>query len=136
MSKIPSNDELNYTVDVILNDKTFNQNLVLSVGNLHEVWGNGLEEPLFAIENIKIPTSEIKLMGANRNTIKFKYKDVDFMKFKTSEELYDQMVKEDYLNITAIGKFKLNSFNGKVSGQVLMEDFKFEKCEQVNSFRF
>lgn len=48
------------------------------------------------------------------------------------EELYSF----EYVKLTIVGKFKINSFGSKVSPQIQVEDFMFEECEKVNSFRF
>ena len=134
--QIETSDELLYDVDMILNEKILTQNLVFSVAQLSEVWGNGIEEPMFALEDIKLATKDIQLIGANKNTLKFKFKDVDFIKFKVDETTMNELYSLDYIKLTIIGKFKMNSFGSKVSPQIQVEDFMFEECEKVNSFRF
>lgn len=134
--KIETSDELVYEVDMILNEKMLTQNLVFSVAQLSDVWGNGIEEPLFALEDVKLATKDIQLIGANKNTMKFKFKDIDFIKFKVDDESMKQLYSNEYVKLTVVGKFKINSFGSKVSPQIQVEDFMFEKCEKVNSFRF
>ena len=134
--QMETSDELLYDVDMILNEKMLTQNLVFSVAQLSEVWGNGIEEPMFALEDIKLATKDIQLIGVNKNTMKFKFKDIDFIKFKADEDMMKELYSFEYVKLTIIGKFKINSFGSKVSPQIQVEDFMFEKCEKVNSFRF
>ena len=91
---------------------------------------------MFALEDIKLATKDIQLIGSDKNTLKFKFKDVDFIKFKVDETTMNELYSLDYIKLTIIGKFKINSFGSKVSPQIQVEDFMFEECEKVNSFRF
>ena len=131
-----TSDELLYNVDMVINEKILTQNLVFSVAQLSEVWGNGIEEPLFALEGIKLSTKDIQLIGVNENTMKFKFKDIDFIKFKVDESNMKELYSKEYVKLKIVGKFKINSFGSKVSPQIQVEDFMFEECEKVNSFRF
>ena len=68
-------------VDLIFNDKTFTKTTVGSLGRLKNIWGTTVFEPKYVIENITIPCESISIIGKNKNTLKFSYKGVDFIKF-------------------------------------------------------
>ena len=49
-----------YEVDLIIDGENPNlQNIILELGNLSEIWGQGMEEPLIAIENLHLNSKNI-----------------------------------------------------------------------------
>jgi single-stranded-DNA-specific exonuclease len=134
ISKLELSEELIYSVDGIFNDKNFNKAIIESVASYSDIWGTTVKEPIFAIDGITINTNDIELMGKNKNTIKFKYKDIGLIKFKSSEEEYEQIIKNKGIKLTAIGKFGLNEYNGNSYPQVTIDDMKYESSEV--KFRF
>ena len=133
---IPSSDILTYLVDEIYNEKSLNKSIVSLVGSYDYIWGNKLDEPLFAIQDVVIPSKDIQLMGKNKNTIKFTFNDIEFIKFKASEDEYNEIVKNENNKFTIIGKFKTNEYGGVTKAQILIENYKFEKSEVVKKFVF
>lgn len=136
ISKIPSNDTLTYTVDGVFNEKSLNKSMVNLIGSLSYAWGNKLDEPLFVIENILISSKDVVLMGKAKTTLKFKYNDIEFIKFKINEEEYNNIIKNENNKFTIIGKFKTNNYNNSCIPQVLIENYKFEKSNEVKKFVF
>lgn len=126
ISQLPTT-ELIYKVDGIYNENTLNKAIVLSIGNHKSVWGKGVEEPLFAVEDIIIPYSRISLNGTKSKNIKFSFNDVEFIKFNSTEDEYLEMVKEGKgIKLTVIGKFDINNYNGVNIPQVKIQDYSFE----------
>jgi single-stranded-DNA-specific exonuclease len=136
ISTIPSEDTLTYLVDGVFDSNTISENMIKMIGNFDTVWGNKLDEPIFAIENLIIPSSDIVLMGANKTTIKIKYNNISFIKFKSTEDEYNEIVKNDNNKFTIIGRFKINEYNGSTYSQVLIENYRFEKTNDIKPFRF
>lgn len=136
VSTIPSSDLLVYQVDEIYNEKTLNKSIVSLIGSYDDIWGNKLDEPRFAIEGIKIASKDISLIGKNKTTIKFIYNGIEFIKFKASEEEYNDIIKNEYNNFTIIGRFKVNEYNGNKSPQILIEDYIFEATQKEKKFIF
>jgi single-stranded DNA-specific DHH superfamily exonuclease len=136
ISKIPSEDILTYLVDGVFNSNNISENIIKMIGNFDTVWGNKLDEPIFVIENINIPSSDVMVMGANKTTLKLKYNNISFIKFKSSEEEYNEIIKNDNNKFTIIGRFKINEYNNNTYAQVLIENYKFEKTNEVKPFRF
>jgi len=137
INKIKYIDELIYTVDASFNDKTLNKTVIETIYKCNDVWGTTVEEPMFAIENIIVNKSDINLMGKSENTIKFTFHNIDFIKFNSSKNIYNDIVSiGDSIKFTVIGRFSINEYNGTKSPQILMEDFMFEKATEVQKFRF
>lgn len=85
-------------------------------------FGKDVEEPAFHIKNIKINSKDIAQLKGN--TIKFRYKNIDFLKFFCSNAEKESVFhtnKNVGLNLEVIGQFSINVFNGKESYQVIIE---------------
>lgn len=135
ISQMPSEDVLTYQVDFIFNDKTLRKEIVGMIGGLSSIWGNKLDEPLFAIENIIINSSDITI-NESKTTIKFTYNDIEFIKFKTNEDVYNEIKINNINEFTIIGRFTLNEYNGTSKSQVVIEDFEYKKSNNKTKFRF
>ena len=123
-----------FDVDAIFTEKTLNKILIESVGKHKNIWGNSVDEPLFALENLLINTSDIELMGKNKNTIKFKFNGISLIKFFTNEEKFNEIKSHPAINLTAIGKFSVNEYMGKITPQVMIEEYMY--APSVVKFRF
>ena len=134
IGKFELSNELIYEVDGVFNEKTLNKAIIESVAKHSDIWGTSVKEPLFAVDNITVNADDIELMGKNKNTIKIKYKDISFIKFKSSEDEYNAIVKNKAIKLTVIGRFGLNEYNGNSYPQITVEDMKYESS--VVKFRF
>ena len=119
-----------YYVDLEVTADQLNDNEVFAIGSNATLWGQGLEEPLIAITNIKIDSEGIQYLGSDKNTLKLTFpgRKTSMIKFHMKE---DQKLLLDpqggILTLTAIGKCQLNHYMGSVTPQVLLEDFEIVK---------
>lgn len=126
-----------YKVDFIYNakDNSFDLNQeILDVHNLYTLWGQGFPEVRVAITNIKVNKSNTTLMAADRNpTLKIKLPNgLELIKFGFSLEEFNNLVpaNENMANyITVVGKCGKNEFNGKINGQIKMEDYEINEIQ-------
>lgn len=102
---------------------------IKQVGQWEHIWGgSNLEEPLFAITNIYIPTENIQLLGERKNFIRFEARGVTFIKKYTNEDEYNRMILKQSrglnkkapksIKLDIVGKFKLNTWEENVHPQV------------------
>ena len=133
-SQMKVSDFLIYEVDGVFNEKTLNKTLIESVAKHKNIWGNSVDEPIFAIENLIVNSKDIELMGKNKNTIKINYNGISFMKFFTNEDKYNEMKQHQAISLIIIGKFSINEYNGKITPQIIIEDFMY--IPSVAKFRF
>ena len=81
------------TESVYLVDKIYNKEKIItpleifSITDLNDVWGKDVEEPLIAIEKLRITKDMITLLSPDKSpTIKITLSNkVDIMKFKSSK---------------------------------------------------
>ena len=116
-----------YKVDFIWNYGDLDRHIqdILDIGFLHSIWGQGIPEPQIAIENIQIHSKDLKLMSPDKSpTIKIQLEGLSLIKFKSSQEEYESLLSEGYTTINIIGTCNLNEWNGKISPQIIIEDYE------------
>lgn len=124
-----------YKVDFIFNYNDMNPQEILNIASLKSIWGQGVTEPLIAVENIKI-TDNIQLMSKDKNpTLKITLPNgLSLIKFKSSEEEYQSLLSKNntYLTINIVGKCEQNIWGGNVSPQIIIEDYEIN--HQLNYY--
>lgn len=116
-----------YKVDRILQANDFNPKDILDIAEMKTVWGQGVEEPLFAIENIKVTKDNLVLMSPDKSpTLKITLPNgTSLIKFKGSKEEYELLYSElGCVTINIVGKCERNVWNGKINPQVIVEDYE------------
>jgi single-stranded-DNA-specific exonuclease len=119
-----------YDVDFIVSVDDLDMRYVKEMEELKTVYGQGINEALIAIENIKLNRNNFSLMGKNGDTWKFILNDeITFIKFKCNEKdeilkwLSDSWNSEDEIELTVIGKCGINNYNGILTAQIIIEDY-------------
>jgi hypothetical protein len=56
-----------YKVDFIFSGGDFRGQDIVEIAELKSIWGQGIDEPYVAIENVKISSENIYLMSADKN---------------------------------------------------------------------
>ena len=126
-----------YKVDYEIPIGRLKEKHIKQVGQWYKIWGNTLEEPLFAITDIYIPTEDIRLLGQRKNIIRFDKNigsnKITFIKFFANENVYNKMVLRNSFGLNKdsvkrvrldiIGKFKINKWAGNEYPQIEIVDF-------------
>lgn len=113
-----------YLVDYILNANCDNKELLTSLAEHPEYFGNHIEEIKVIVENI--PLANVNVMGANKDCIKISYNGVDYVKFKDIDFIEDIM-QNRAKTLTVYGKINLNEYMGKTSIQLFIDDYELVK---------
>lgn len=114
-----------HEVDLIVPAKQLKVGLFKELDKHRNLWGFKVEEPLIAVKELSVDKNNVQLMGSNKTTIKFVHNNIEFIKFKTNEEAYEDMIsKGQTLIIDVVGRFGFNEYQGKKIPQVIMEDFE------------
>lgn len=116
-----------YYVDLEVSADQLTDQEVFAIASNADLWGQGMEEPLIAITNLKINKDNIQFLGADKKTLKltFPNQKTNMIKFHLKDEQKALLDPQDgILTLTAIGKCSLNHYNGNVTPQVMLEDFE------------
>lgn len=131
-----------YDVDFIIEDVD-----LLSQSDFYRIqlnkylWGRGIDEPSFALENIPIFMTNASLLGEKKDTIKYTYHNIDFMFFRRDDD--DKMKNlilnfdpADNCSINIVGKLGMSSFMGRPRCQVIVDDYEIVEDNEIDDFCF
>lgn len=117
-----------YKVDFIFQGKDFKGSDILKIAELKSIWGQGVEEPLIAIEGIHVDKHNVQLLSRDKNpTLKITLDNgIDILKFRSSEEEFEQFTNSDLgcVNINVVGKCDRNEWNGRITPQIHIEEYE------------
>lgn len=122
-----------YKVDFIFSGGDFRGQDIVEIAELKSIWGQGIDEPYVAIENVKISSENIYLMSADKNpTLKILLPNgTSLIKFKSSQEEYEKLKSAmGCVTINVIGRCERNIWNGTVSPQLIVEDYEIVSTTQ------
>lgn len=113
-----------YEVDIVADsENSYLKDIIINLGDLAEIWGQGIEEPLIAIENIHLSKNGIEAIGANKDTVKFTVNGITYIKFK-DEKLLEKLTANDTMKVTVIGKANVNEWGGNITPQIIIENYE------------
>lgn len=116
-----------YKVDFIYSMSDINSKDILDLGDAKYLWGQNIDEPLIAVENVAVTNDMIGLMSRDKNpTLKIQLPNgVTCIKFKSSEEELDNLSSElGCVSINLIGKPEVNRYFGSVTPQIIITDYE------------
>ena len=121
-----------YAVDFIIDVDDLEVGFIQTVDNYQDLWGQGLAEPLVAIENITLKRSDVHVQGKNFDSIAFTVNDIKYVLFKlpdTDELLtwassWEDDDSEIVLNVVA--KVSLNAYQGVYTPQCMIEAYTIQ----------
>ena len=118
-----------YQVDAVIDYSKLTDNIVFEIANWGELWGQNLEEPLIAIENVVADKDTFSLIGANQKTMRISVPEqrTNFIKFNLKDEEREELLSFETLKMNIIGKFVLNYYQGTVSPQIQIVDYEIKK---------
>lgn len=137
LSRQNFDNTLNYTVDAVFDEKSLTAEVIQSIFALSDVWGTNIEEPLFLLK-LKCPIDGgFTVLGNEKNTIKLTFHNIEIIKFRSSENEYNEITNlGKMVEFTIVGKFSVNEYNGKKTPQVIVENWMYKSCDEKPKFRF
>ena len=116
-----------YRVDFIFSGDEVKPDDILGLANFKHLWGQGVEEPMIVIENIKVTKDNITLMARDRNpTLKITLPNgMSLIKFRSSDEEYNELYSElGCVTLNIVGRCERNEWNGNITPQILCETYE------------
>lgn len=120
-----------YLVDYILKASDYNDELIAALASHPEYFGNHIDEVRIVVEDI--PLMSILPMGANKDSMKISYNDIDYVRFKDSD-FVEQVMEDRTKLLTIYGRGNLNTFNGRTSVQVFIDDYELKEDNSKYEF--
>jgi single-stranded-DNA-specific exonuclease len=117
-----------YMVDFIYHGSTFKTKDILELGDAKSLWGQSIDEPLIAVENIAVTKDMVTLMSRDKNpTLKIQLSNgVACIKFKSSEEELEALTSNELgcVNLNLVARPEVNRYYGSVTPQLLIQEYE------------
>lgn len=108
-----------------VNDSDLAQ-LITDIANIGGIWGQRNPEPMIYVTNIDITMADVRIMGANKDTVKIVKNGVAFMKF-FGKELIKELEKHEKIRMEIVGRANLNEWMGIVTPQIFIENYEIKE---------
>ena len=115
-----------YWVDFIYKSDTLNPNTILTIGQYNYLWGQQLDKPKIAIEDINITPNNVQVMKGP--SLKFTINGIEYIKFKAAEEEIKLFQDNAIVNITIVGECDINTWGGVERPQIIIVDYEVNKA--------
>ena len=103
-------------------------NLINEVGAVPEIWGQNCKEPLIYIKDINLTKSDIQIIGARKDTLKFEKFGVTYIKF-FAKDMIEELNKYSSIKLEVVGKATVNEWMGRCTPQILIENYEVKDDE-------
>lgn len=120
-----------YVVDYILDGSEYNDELLESLASHPEYFGNHIEEPLVIVKNI--PLMNILAMGAEKDSMRVTYNDINYVKFK-DKNFVEKILSNRTKKLTIYGRPSLNEWMGKTTVQCVILDYELSEDKSKYDF--
>lgn len=116
-----------YLVDYIWKPKDLIPQAILEIAEL-DIWGQEMPQATVAIEDIPLSEDNVQILGLAKGkpTLKIDCNGIEFMRFGSSEEEYEQFIQPN-MYLTVIGTCNKNEWNGNVKPQIMIDDFELKQ---------
>lgn len=114
-----------YWVDFIYKSDNLNPNIILTIGQYNYLWGQQLDKPKIAIEDINITPDNVQVMKGP--SLKFTVNGIEYIKFKATEKEIKLFQDNEVINITIVGECDINNWGGVERPQIIVTDYEVNK---------
>ena len=128
MDKVLENmpNEPTYYVDYLYDGINVDDEKIVDIAQFDYLWGKDIDEPFIAIKNLKVTQDMLTLMSPDKKpTLKITLPNkTSLIKFNSSQEEYDTLLSEGYVEINLVGRCNANKWMGNVTPQILIEEYE------------
>ena len=121
-----------YAVDFIIDVEDVNVGFIQTIDKYQDLWGQGLAEPLVAIENISLKRPDARVQGKDFDSIAFTVNDIKYVLFKLPQT--DPLLEwasawednGDEITINVVVKVSLDAHQGIYTPQCMIEEYTIQ----------
>ena len=96
--------------------------LITEIAEIGGIWGQRNSEPLIHVVNIDVAPEDIRIMGANKDTLKIVKNGVAYMKF-FAKDLIKELSKGNKFRMDIVGRANLNEWMGTITPQIFIDAY-------------
>lgn len=113
---------------VVQGNCSYLTDMIIDLEKGRALWGQQNDEPVIIVKDITINVSDIQVIGSYKDTLKFTFNGVTYIKFKAKALIEELFLQSGKINITVAGRSNLNSFAGKTTPQILLSEIEVKEC--------
>jgi single-stranded-DNA-specific exonuclease len=98
--------------------------LIMTIGEAEAIWGQNNPSPLIGVNTIKVQPDNIRIMGANQDTLKIDYRGIPYIKFHAKELIEELQALGNKATLNIVGKPNLNEWMGRTNPQMFIEAYE------------
>lgn len=123
-------------VDFVLKADQVSGFVVENVEKYIKYWGKGIEPPKFAVTDLTIDFSRVKISSGGK--IDMEMNGVSYTQFTADTRFYDLQETHQDVTMNVVGTMNINEFFGKITKQFIISDFEIVKIEDntKNKYKF
>ena len=113
-------------------DDNWNNTVFKEIGEMEDVWGNGIPEPKFHFK-FKTRPECFQVLGGKATTLKTQYKGITFIMFNAKEaieELANLSSSNSFIEMECIGTSTINEYNGFRNVQIKVDEMELSQLEE------
>lgn len=115
--------------DFVIDSSDLNINLINEIDGAKWIWGTGVKEPKFAIENITVKRSDLHIQGKNDDSIAFTIDGIKFVQFKMQDDNPILLFASDWgeddddeITFNVVGELEISEYKGVYTPQVTIKE--------------
>ena len=113
-----------YKPDIIYFSNMVHGSEILKLADLGHIWGQGVEEPVVVITDVKVDKSNLNLFGSTLKITLPSDEGISLVKFRSSNEEYESLYSElGCVTINVVGKCSRNS-GWDDKPQIIIDDYE------------
>ena len=113
---------------VVQGNCSYLTDMIIDLEKGRSLWGQQNDEPVIIVKDITINVSDIQTIGSYKDTLKFTFNGVTYIKFKAKALIEELFLQSGKINITVAGRSNLNSFGGKTTPQIFLSEIEVKEC--------
>lgn len=116
-----------YMVDFIWTPSQLNPQTIIEIAEL-DIWGQEMPQATVAVKDIPLSENNVQILGLAKGkpTLKISCNGIDFIKFQSSEEEYEQFIQPNTY-LTVVGTCQKNVWNDIITPQILIDDYDLKE---------
>lgn len=121
---------------------------IMQIGQWEDMWGNSIDEPIFAITDVYVDIKDIQLLGEKQNVLSITKtvgsSQIKFIQLQKAKDNYNKIMGRESdkglsrskrtsnkIGLDIIGKFKINKYNDNEYPQIEIIDFNVLKERKI-----
>lgn len=125
--------------DLVFNENTYEVNFELrptdtyleelckEIAKYDRFWGGDNPTPVISLKQVHLSSKDIKVQGQNQDSIKFDVNGVACVMFRCKNIIEKIKKSGKDLVVSFVGKANLNTWMGRTTAQIMIEDIEIEK---------